>query len=175
MDESTQSGEQQIEPYANVPPQLIYEAAFTARNAEVSILDGNTRYFYLTQVALIGYMVFKFENYIQGETNGFILILLLAASSFALSFHAVYTEVRLNGSFNLIRRSEDTCQYFEEHGYIDPVLYYYARVDVREHGEIREFSGLQMSVLVGVANFWLAVGFIFLAVFISIVLFQLTT
>ncbi|MDZ4260557.1 MAG: hypothetical protein U1A25_02730 [Candidatus Sungbacteria bacterium] len=160
MDEQGQVRHPSREPHADVPPRLMYEAAFTARNAEGSILDSNTRYFYLGQAALVGYMIFEFKSWQQGSLHSLFLVLILMVCCFALSLHTVYSETRMNSSFRLMGICENTCEYYEKHAYIDPALYFYASMSVREPTESRASVSFQTDLIIFLAEMWFFLGWV---------------
>ena len=174
MDEQDRVSEQPQELHVDVPPRLIYEAAFTARNAEGSILDSNTRYFYLGQVALIGYMIFETKSYWQAPTNILFLSVILMLCCFALSYHAVYTERRMTGSFRLMRISEDTCGYYETHANVDPALYFYGNPIVREREASRAFADEQVGLIARIANLWVFLAWLGAIGIVCMIVFKVT-
>ena len=175
MGEEIQFNPPPQEPHADVPPRLIYEAAFTARNTEGPILESNARYFYLGQVGVVGYMIFEVRNWLQGSLDTMFLVLILTLCGFALGVHAVYSEIRMSDSFKLIEESENLCEYYEKHAYINPALYFYAKPGVRVREERSNFFDFQLKIVVALATMWLFFWIVALVVAAYIILFRWLT
>ena len=138
--------------------------SFTSCTGSLKEFAGSIEYCRLF-LSMIGYMIFEIKSYFQGSIADIGVLPILALCCFGLSFHAVYSEHRMDGSFQFIRICEDTCEYYERHGFVSPALFFYAKLTVRDHEESKRFSDMQTDLIAFIANRWLNLAFVCTFVF----------